>query len=1040
VEYRLLGHVTACIGDRELPLRGKPLAVLAALLYQPRRVVSKTELIRLVWGTEPADTAENLISDYVSRLRKIAEEMGCVIDLVTVKGVGVRIDADEETVDWHLFRRYAVRGAAAADAGDAAAAADQLWDGLRLWRGPALHGLGPSFDPLRRTMEERRVHTAELLAQIELDRGGAHRIAPVLDALAADHPTRESLIALRIRVLGEVGRRTEAMDLFHRSRQLFADELGLDLNTQMNAAYSDLLRSEPDRQPAPMQLPADPASFVGRDRELAELRSCLPSAAAPSLDRSTRGAAICAIYGMAGVGKTAFAIHAAHQIVRAFPDGQLFLNLHAFTANVSRVDTAEALHRLLRALGADDKEIPDHLEDRAALYRSRSAGRRMLIVLDNVLSAEQVDQLRPGGGDSLVIATSRRMLTALDDAHPIPLEPLSISEAVALLGKSAGAQRLTGHHDVAEHIAELCGGLPLAIQIIASRIKNRPVWSPQQVAQRLSAARGRLPELSYGERSAGAAFTLSYQDLTGLQRQLFRFVAITPGRDIDAYAAAALLDLPIRRATQLLEQLLDEHLLVQQVAGRYALHDLMREYGARRAEDEDPPEERKAALLRWLNHQLLTASAAMDVLYPHERARRPRLRTPSRPVFSVSTPPLARAWLDAERVNLIAAAGHAVDYGCPDYAWTIDAVLYRYLISGGHYAAALELHGYALAAARAEGSFTNEGVALGHFGRTYRRLGRLQESLDHARLALEAHRKGGDEAEQARMLTDIGIALGIHGRYDRGIEHLNQALELACELGLPQDEANILISLGNLHSMPGRHRTAIALYQRALLLYAETGDRSGEATTLANLGVVHVRLGYHDNAAGFHQRAFNLFTELGDRERAATALSGLGDAHRQMGQLDLALAEHTRALAIFRDVEDLHGVACAMSDLAATYAALGQLEKCPGRYREALRIVREIGDHTVETEILNRLGTALRSLGELDTALNAHREALAVATHIGNDDQKATAVSGIGRTLGQLGRPYEAHWYLRSAVGLLRELGVPEWRPLVTWIDRFDAD
>jgi DNA-binding SARP family transcriptional activator len=503
--------------------------VLAVLLFEPNKVVRRTEIIRLAWGTHPdevPDTADRLVADYMSHLRVAFRRAGADAEVrLLARQPGYLLKLDALTIDWHHFCHLVDQAQRASEAAELADAVRLLRDGLDLWQGPPLADVGPTLNPIRTTLEERRLAAIEALATIELARGGSDRVLPLLIEQAAKRPGREQLAALLIQALHAAGRRDDAIDAYQRSRE-HLDSLGLEPAQTLKEAYQAVLNGHRLGRPAvararPAQLPIDTSNFVGRIDELRELLEFVPAEPTESAGASPVPATgvICVVYGMAGVGKTAFAVHAAHRMARWFPDGQLFLDLHGYTANGPRVEPAEALDRLLRAIGVVGERIPQHLEDRAALYRDRLAGKRTLILLDNAYSADQVRPLLPAGPGCLVLVTSRRRLTALDDAHPLPLEALPAADAIALFGRVAGPERLRGQQDAVERIADLCGGLPLAIRIAAARFRTHPAWQPQHLADRLSDAQDQRWELDDGERSIVAAFRLSHQDLTDVHQR-----------------------------------------------------------------------------------------------------------------------------------------------------------------------------------------------------------------------------------------------------------------------------------------------------------------------------------------------------------------------------------------------------------------------------------------------------------------------------------------------------------------------------------------
>jgi tetratricopeptide (TPR) repeat protein/DNA-binding SARP family transcriptional activator len=1022
--------------------------VLAVLLFQPNTVVRRTEIVRLAWGDQAGAaprTVDALVADYISRLRTAFRQAGVDHEVrLTARQPGYLLEVDEETIDWHRFRRLVDRARRARDAAEFDEAAQLLREGLELWRGPALADIGPALDPIRRQMEERRLAAAEDLAQIELTRGRADRVVPLLIDLTMSHPVRERLVALLIQALHAAGRRDDAVAAYHRGREQIASALGLDPAEAVEDAYRALLNGQPssgrpERPTGPAQLPLETTNWVGRAAEMAALLSLVPAQATEPAATEGRPApvdggavsppgagVICVVYGMAGVGKTTLAVRAAHQLAQWFPDGQLFLDLHGYTANTPWVRPAEALGRLLRSLGVAGDAIPQHLDDRAALFRDRLATRRMLILLDNAYSADQVRPLLPAAAGCLVLVTSRRRLTALDDAHPLSLETLPAADAVTLFSRVAGAGRVSGQHAVVERIAELCGGLPMAIRIAAARLRNRPAWQPRYLAERLSDAPDPPWELDDGERSIAAAFTLSYRELTGGQQRTFRLLSLVPGPDVDAYAAAALLEASAGHAERLLQDMLDAHLLGQQAEDRYRFHDLMRIFAAKLAAAEDQRADRQAALTRLLNHQLHTAASAMNVLFPHERDRRPHIPTPGTPGPDVSTRSAARVWLDAERPNLLAAAAFAAGQGWPDHTRRLDTILYRYLITGAHYADALELHHHALRAIRSQRDHDGEGTVLDHLGNTYRRLGRYEEALDHFRQALAAHQRTGDRAQEGIALTSLGAVLGLHGRYDDALDHLQRALVLDRQVGNLANNANTLANLGNLYLFSGDYGEALDHYQQALQIFADIGDRAGEGTTLANLGIIHLHSGSYDAAVEHYEQALRIFADIGDRAGQGLALTNLGEVHERRGRYDLALEHLQQALAIFRAIGHRPNQSETLRLLASLYAALHRYDESADHLERALGIAREVGDHPLEAAIVNGLGTTLRASGQPQQALAAHRSALTLARSLGYRHEEARALEGIAELLEMAGEPAAARQHWRDALDIYSDLGMAE--------------
>ncbi|HEY7144686.1 MAG TPA: NB-ARC domain-containing protein, partial [Streptosporangiaceae bacterium] len=549
-------------------------------------------------------------------------------------------------------------------------------------------------------------------------------------------------------------------------------------------------------------LPRDIAAFTGRQDELGQLMARLAAAADGGGVVSVH-----AIGGMAGIGKTTFAVHAAHRLAERFPDGQIFLPLHAHTPGQRPVDPADALASLLLAAGLGAQAIPAGLDARAGCWRDYLAGKKILLVLDDAAGHEQVDPLLPGTAGSLVLVTSRRRLAALEDAAVISLDTLPPGEAAELLTRLAGRPGLDPGDAGVGEITRLCGYLPLAIAMLARQLAHHPAWTLAGLAAELAAAAGRLELMAAENLSVAAAFGLSYKDLTAGQRRLFRRLGLHPGPDIDAYAAAALDGTSLATARRRLEALYGQHLITEPARDRYRLHDLLREH-ARALAGADDPAARDAATGRLLDYYLHTARAAGQHIRPWFTATGPP--PPGRPPASappVSTPRQAAAWLETERANLHAAAEYAAATGRPSHAMSIPAAMAGFLDVRGYWDQGLVLHQGALAAARQAGDQPGQAHALLLLSLT-----QMAEDIAAAAAALhqalELYRDLGDRAGQAAALTAIGLLhMGIDD-YPAAAAALRQVLELSRDLGYRRGQGDALQGLGTVHRYTGDYPAA----------------------------------------------------------------------------------------------------------------------------------------------------------------------------------------------------------------------------------------
>ncbi|QXJ25131.1 tetratricopeptide repeat protein [Actinomadura graeca] len=743
-----------------------------------------------------------------------------------------------------------------------------------------------------------------------------------------------------------------------------------------------------DNWSPPRQLPADTAHFTGRDDELSRLLHLAADGRRPA-----GVAAISAIDGMAGIGKTALAVHAAHLLADRFDDGCLFLDLHGHTDSVDPVSPEDALERLLRALGVPGERIPHDVHERAALYRSRLAGTRTLIVLDNASGAEQVRPLLPGEAECLVLVTSRRRLISLDEALPISLDVLAPADGLAVLVAGASPRRIGADEiDAARRVVDLCGRLPLAVRIAAAHLRSRPAWTVTYLAGRLAEHRGALTVLNDRERDVAAAFALSYRALTPDQRRMFRRLGLHPGADADVHAAASLAGTTAEQARRLCEDLLDVHLLHQPALGRYRYHDLTRAFAAETVAAEESPDRCRAALTRLFDHYLGTAAAAMDVLYPAEKDRRPRVPAAETPGAPVDEPAAALAWLDAERPNLVAVCAHAAAHGLPEHATRLAATLFRYLDIGGHLTDAENLYGHARRAAAAS----------------------------------------GDRGGEAHLLTSLGGVHWYQGRYERADQIVQEALAIFEATGDRYGQARALSSLGIVHWRQGRYRRAADGNRRALALYREIGDLPGQARALGNLGLVRWRQGAYAEAVSALWEALARNRGLGDRRGEARMLGNLGNVHHHEGRYTQAADHHLRALALYREIGDRIGEADALTNLGLPVRRQGRPRRAADHHLRALALFHEHGDRNGQARALNGLGETLHDLGHDGRARVQHELALAIALETGDRYELARAHTGLA--VIHLGAPASGHdrdharHHARQALAIYTDLDVPEAR------------
>ncbi|HST67151.1 MAG TPA: BTAD domain-containing putative transcriptional regulator [Mycobacteriales bacterium] len=811
MEFRVLGPLEVLDAGRPVRLGGpRAEKVLATLLLAGGAVIGPDGLTDALWDGEPPPTATHQVHKAIAGLRA---RLPGHIDTV---GTGYRIRADD--LDLARFTDLVAAGA--------------LTQALDLWRGPALAGIdGRTLRAAAARLDDRRLAAVEASVELRLAAGDAGAgLAAELAGLIAAHPLRETLRRQLMVALYRCGRQADALAVYAETRALLARELGVDPGPDLVRVHQQVLRADPalDRPgAAPCTLPYDLPDFAGRTADLTRLLEPAPGGAV----------VISAIDGMAGIGKTALAVHAAHRLAPSYPDGQLFCDLHAHTAGAAPLTPAAALERLLRMLGVPPEAIPEDLDGRAARWRAELAGRRVLVVLDNAAGAAQVRPLLPGSPRSLVLVTSRRRLGVLEGATVLSLDVLPPAEAVALFAAVAGVS-----DPAAAEVVELCGFLPLAIRIAATRLAHRPEWTVATLAGRLRSAR--LAELTLADRGVGPAFALSYGQLAPAERRLFRLLGLHPGTDFDAWSAAALAGTTPARAEALLESLVDAHLLRPYGANRYTFHDLLRSY-AREVAPKDGGR-------RLHDYFLAAATAATDLVSPGTRRFTPAA-APPRHLPALSDVDDALAWLAAEHHTLVAIALGADD-------WQLACVLRTYFEHRGHFADWRATSEHALAHA------DPLGTVLLRFG-----LGslamwtdRLAEGMEHFRLALA----GADPDIEAAALTSLGMLAHLDGRDAEAAGYLRRALTHE-----GRTAALARNNLGLAEARLGRGATALSLHREAL---ATADSAAATRAILLGLGETSLRLGLP--AERPFREALALARAGRFRMQEALALDGLAHA------------------------------------------------------------------------------------------------------------------------------------------------------------------
>ncbi len=995
------------------------------LAIRANQAVSRSELIDGMWGQDPPASAVNSVHVYVSGLRRVLEPRRARRapgQVLSATGPGYLLRLEPGQLDTEALDRHLAQARLLPVAGDPAVAARSLDAALGLWQGVPLSGVpGPWADIERARLGELRLTAIEERIELMLALGDHHQAVPQLAGLIREYPLRERFRGQLMVALYRCGRQAEALAEFAAARRVLAGELGIEPGPGLRRLQQQVLTADPALDapagagvpagggvpasgdgsaagphraaPVPRELPADVTAFTGRAAELAGLDRLLTAeadAGARGAPASAAAVVICAVAGSGGVGKTALAVHWAHQVRDAFPDGQLYVNLRGYDPG-EPVAAADALAGFLRALGVAAHDLPVGADERAARYRSMLDGRRMLVVLDNAATVEQVSPLLPGAPSCVAVVTSRDSLAGLVaryGARRLDLDLLPAADAVSLLRVLIG-ERVEADPAAAGTLAEQCARLPLALRVAAEFAAARPALPLARLVDELAGEQRRLDLLEAGgdpRTAVRTVFSWSYRHLSADAARGFRLAGLHPGPDLDAYAAAALTGTTPQQARDILDLLARAHLIHSVRPGRYGMHDLLRAYARQLTATEDAArqDDGQAALTRLFDYYLAAAATAMDTAVPAERHRRPPISPPATPLPPLDGPAAARAWLDAERATLVAAAYTAVR-GWPGHAARLSGILWRYIDTGGHYTDAVTVHTRALRAAR----------------------------------------QAGDRAAEAYALNALAI-VERRGRTRQAVGYLQQALALFSEVGDRFGAACVLTHLGSCEWRLGRYPQAAAHRRQALALFRETGDRPGEARALKGLGLVEGRLGRYRQAAGHFQESLVLYRELGDRSNEAHALRNLGLVGGRQGRYPQATGHLQRALTLFREIGDRSGAASALADLGTVACQQGHYPEAAGHFQRALALFREIGERAAEAEALNGLGEVLLAAGQPGQAHPQHAAALALASQGGDKYEQARAHHGLARSFQAAGEPGQAFDHWRHALARYTSLGLPE--------------
>ncbi|MFC0626258.1 BTAD domain-containing putative transcriptional regulator [Kribbella deserti] len=969
LRIRVLGPIEVWHGDVQVAF-GSDLqrTLLARLALAAGSVVSQDELIDLLWGPGDAPQAVSLLHTHVARLRRLLDS-GVSDGSVVVGGQnGYRLAVGTDHLDLLAFRELTTT--AAYDAPEVALT--RLARAVALWRGE-IDAERVASSPLYTATIAEYVAAVRAFATLARDLGKPEEALKPLRELAHQHELDEPLHVELILTLAASGRQAEALAAYDRIRDALADQLGISPGESLREVQLAVLRQQ-DRlatgRTAIQQAPAAPPDFVGRTAELASIESALAGTGPGDVPASSQ---IVLVHGIAGVGKTALALAAAHRLRARYPDGQLYADLRGTNATVP--EPMQVLGRFLRALGVPSRQIGFDEAEAAALLRSELAGRRMLILLDNAHSADQLRPLLPGAGGSDVIVTSRRRMHGLAGASVVDLEPLDPAESIALIAATAGSQRVDADPGAASELAEACARLPLALRIASARLATRQAWTIDDLTRRLHDENHRLTELSTGESSVLNSFQLSYADLSAPAQRAFRLCGVHSADDFGADATGVLLAVPTTEADRLLEDLLEANMLMQYAPDRYRFHDLLGLYARGLLSDDPEKDTARSRLYDWYAE---AATAAMEWTYP----QLPRLDGhPQREAFFADKA-AAMAWLDVELPALVAVVNDTAGAAESALAWRITDQLRGYFLIRRHVDGWLETAEIGLEAATKAGDDLARTAMLINHAQALWSVGRDEESLSECLAGEQLAAAIGWDTAVAYLSHHIGWHYLEQGKLDEADRWLQRALDLTEDDRLSHARSIAYNGLGVMRLCQGRLREAADLLNAALEINEATGRETSALANRGNLASAIRQLGAESQAADLLTEVLAAYRESSNLRGELSTLDEWSRLHRQRGDTAMALEVGRRAHELATTIRDRKATAQTAATVAYAYLAIGDAGAAARWFEDSLAIAHDAYPF-VEARALVGLATAHLATGNPTAAADGATQAHAIATTCG---------------------------------------------------------
>ncbi|RAO42415.1 AfsR/SARP family transcriptional regulator [Micromonospora saelicesensis] len=1014
MEIQLLGGLSVQLLARKLHLgTPKQQAVLAMLAVQPGQLVTLDDLVDELWPDGPPRSAVANVRTYAANLRRTFEAFEAGRGVLVRQQSGYRLTLGPEAIDVFRFEMECAAGREALIAGHLDRALEQLGSAVARWRGAMLAGisLGPMLGARVVAAEEERLLAVELLADAQLRAGRGDLAIPLLREAIARHPLREPAYALLARALHERGDHAGALVTYDEVRTKLMDELGVLPGSDLQALYRTIVSAVPSRQPAnrvasrpagqSARRASNPTSTVGvlvpEGAPQPDLMDHLPRAVTDFVGREDvvsrllaetwrveeRVPAVHIIDGMAGSGKTTFAVHLARRLSDRYPDAALFIDLCGH-GEKNRVEPASALVSLLRQLGVPAGRVPVEFDDRVELWRQELARRRSVVVLDNAASSEQIMPLLPAEPTTVVLVTSRRRLSHPDVGPSQTLPILNPQESVDLLSLSIGRDRVEAEPEAAAEVVRRCGYLPLAIRLAGARLAHRRGWRLADLAEQMAGDAPVLHHLAQEESTVTGAFAASYEPLATSTKRVFRFLGLYPGSRFSTPAVAALTGMTITEARAALDDLVDRNLVEDVDSTRYRLHDLMRQYSIELCSRTDSASDRKAGLAHLFDFTLAVALRVAKTLELNDLEPRVTHLPFGRPELVDAIGEPTADWLEAERTDLVTMVRAALDEGFHEHSWRLARALWRFCYIRGYFEDIITTHRYALTAADASGDIGAAALMNNYLASGYIRTGDNREALHHLTRAVALSKDSRDVLRTARYRANLAAVYYWSG-------NLTGAVRVGFE---------------SLRDYKGYGKVKVPM-------------------ALPNLGMVLTSLGRYEEALRLHRLHLAWARTNSDVFHTLNALSHIGAVRLRMGDVPQAIRILLASLALRDRTGHRYAEAEVRNDLGIAYRGLGRLVEAQQEHELARKLSIGSRERHVEAAALNELGRTLLAQGRGGEAFEVYQEALRLATRIAHPHEQGRALAGLAEHFARIDRA-EARRHWERALAIFRRMGVPE--------------